>query len=138
MSDQALRNKGLKVTTPRLKILQLFEAKQTHLSADEVHSMIKEGGEPVGLATVYRVLTQFEQAGILVRHHFEDDRAVFELVQDNHHDHIVCARCSKVEEFFDETIEVRQAEIAQQHGFTLTDHAMTLYGVCSACQKEAA
>ncbi len=135
MESQDLRNAGLKVTVPRLKILALFEHSKTrHLSAEDVYKLLLEGGDDIGLATVYRVLTQFEAAGLLQRHHFEGGHSVFEVNHGTHHDHIVCLRCGSVCEFVDELIEQRQRAIAQQLGFDLTDHALYLYGICPACQ----
>lgn len=126
-----LKNAGLKATLPRLKILELFEkSEQRHLSAEDIYKVMIGNGEDVGLATVYRVLTQFEQAGLLVRHHFESGKAVFELNHGSHHDHIVCIKCGRVEEFYDEEIEKRQKSAAEKYGFTMQDHALTIYGVC--------
>lgn len=126
-----LKNAGLKATLPRLKILELFENSiERHLSAEDIYKIMITNGEDVGLATVYRVLTQFEQAGLLVRHHFESGKAVFELNQGSHHDHIVCVKCGRVEEFYDEEIEKRQKNAAEQHGFTMQDHSLTIYGLC--------
>ena len=128
---QDLKNVGLKATLPRLKVLGLFEnSVQRHLSAEDVYRMLLTSGEDVGLATVYRVLTQFEQAGILVRHHFESDKAVFELNQGGHHDHIVCLQCGRVEEFFDEEIEKRQKKAATERGFKIHDHSLYIYADC--------
>ncbi|AKR43709.1 ferric iron uptake transcriptional regulator [Methylophilus sp. TWE2] len=126
-----LKNAGLKATLPRLKILELFEnSEQRHLSAEDIYKVMITNGEDVGLATVYRVLTQFEQAGLLVRHHFESGKAVFELNEGSHHDHIVCVKCGRVEEFYDEEIEKRQKAAAEKHGFTMQDHSLTIYGMC--------
>lgn len=126
-----LKNAGLKATLPRLKILELFEnSEQRHLSAEDIYKVMITNGEDVGLATVYRVLTQFEQAGLLVRHHFESGKAVFELNEGSHHDHIVCVKCGRVEEFYDEEIEKRQKVAAEKHGFTMQDHSLTIYGMC--------
>ena len=138
MHDDELKNAGLKATLPRLKVLSLFEhSAERHLSAEDVYKILLSTGEDVGLATVYRVLTQFEQAGLLVRHHFESGKAVFELNQGGHHDHIVCIKCGRVEEFYDEEIEKRQKMAATDRGFTMQDHALTIYGLCSKqpCQK---
>ncbi len=127
-----LKASGLKATLPRLKILQVFQTSAVrHLSAEDVYKALLAESMDVGLATVYRVLTQFEQAGILSRHHFEAGKAVFELDEGNHHDHLVCLDCGRVEEFFDEEIERRQYKIAEAHGFSLTDHALSLYGNCT-------
>jgi len=128
---QELKNAGLKATLPRLKVLSLFESSdRRHLSAEDVYRMLLSGGEDVGLATVYRVLTQFEQAGLLVRHHFESDKAVFELNQGGHHDHIVCLQCGRVEEFCDEEIEMRQKKAAEERGFTIHEHSLYIYADC--------
>lgn len=133
--SQQLKNAGLKVTIPRLKVLQILEqAPQHHLSAENVFKALIEMGEDVGLATVYRVLTQFESAGLVVRHHFEGGHSVFELNQEAHHDHIVCTTCGVVEEFFDAVIEERQRDIAKEKNFQMLDHALTIYGVCASCQ----
>ncbi|MES9938403.1 MAG: ferric iron uptake transcriptional regulator, partial [Sedimenticola sp.] len=118
MEDQDIRNAGLKVTVPRLKILELLEKSgQRHVSAEDVYKMLLEAGEEIGLATVYRVLTQFEAAGLVERNNFEGGHSVFELNRGEHHDHIVCVLCGKVAEFFDETIEKRQQQIAEKYGF---------------------
>ncbi|HEY0268911.1 MAG TPA: ferric iron uptake transcriptional regulator [Methyloradius sp.] len=127
-----LKNAGLKATLPRLKVLSLFESsKERHLSAEDVYKILLTTGEDVGLATVYRVLTQFEQAGLLVRHHFESGKAVFELNQGGHHDHIVCIKCGRVEEFCDEEIEKRQKLAASERGFTIQEHSLYIYGICT-------
>jgi Fur family transcriptional regulator, ferric uptake regulator len=127
-----LKNAGLKATLPRLKVLSLFEnGKQRHMSAEDVYKILLTTGEDVGLATVYRVLTQFEQAGLLVRHHFESGKAVFELNQGGHHDHIVCLQCGRVEEFYDEEIEKRQSLAATDHGFKIHDHSLYIYADCT-------
>jgi Fur family ferric uptake transcriptional regulator len=129
---QDLKNAGLKATLPRLKVLSLFESsEQRHLSAEDVYKMLLTSGEDVGLATVYRVLTQFEQAGLLMRHHFEGGKSVFELKQEGHHDHIVCMQCGRVEEFFDEEIENRQKKAATDRGFTIHDHSLYIYADCT-------
>jgi Fur family transcriptional regulator, ferric uptake regulator len=127
-----LKNAGLKATLPRLKVLSLFEhSKERHLSAEDVYKILLTTGEDVGLATVYRVLTQFEQAGLLVRHHFESGKAVFELNQGGHHDHIVCLQCGRVEEFCDDEIELRQQQVATERGFTIHDHSLHIYADCT-------
>ncbi|NQV70963.1 MAG: ferric iron uptake transcriptional regulator [Pseudohongiella sp.] len=132
---QELKKAGLKVTLPRVKILQMLESSETrHLSAEDVYKALIEADEDVGLATVYRVLTQFETAGLVMRHHFEGGSSVFELTTANHHDHIVCHNCGVVEEFFDEVIEIQQEKIAKKYGFKITDHSLYLYGVCKKCQ----
>lgn len=131
-----LKNTGLKTTLPRLKILNLFEQSSIrHLSAEDVFKELLHEGEDIGLATVYRVLTQFEQAGLLERHHFESGKAVFELKREGHHDHLVCLQCGRVEEFYDSEIEKRQLAIAKDRGFKLQEHSLSLYADCtkSAC-----
>ena len=136
MENQDLKKAGLKVTAPRIKILQFLEnSRQRHMSAEEVYKALLESGEDIGLATVYRVLTQFEQAGMVKRHHFEGGQAVFEIEHGTHHDHILCVKCGKVDEFVDELIEQRQRAIADQKGYSMTDHSLYIYGVCPACQK---
>lgn len=136
--NQELRAAGLKVTVPRLKILELLEKSEVrHLAAEDVYKMLLESGDDVGLATVYRVLTQFESAGLVKRHHFEGGRSVFELSRHEmeHHDHIVCVKCGRVEEFFDELIEKRQHEIAEAAGFEVTEHSHYIYGICPDCKR---
>ena len=126
-----LKSAGLKSTLPRLKVLSLFESgNDRHLSAEDVYKKLLASGDDVGLATVYRVLNQFEQAGLLVKHHFEGDKSVFELNQGEHHDHIVCLQCGRVEEFFDATIELRQKKAAAERGFELHDHSLYIYANC--------
>ena len=126
-----LKTTGLKATAPRLKILNLFEhSKVRHLAAEDVYRLLLNEGLDIGLATVYRVLTQFEQAGLLTRHHFESGKAVFELNQGHHHDHLVCITCGRVEEFFDPDIEQRQTQIASERGFAIREHALYLYAEC--------
>ena len=135
MESADIKKAGLKVTLPRIKILDIMESSSTrHLSAEDVYKHLLEDGEEVGLATVYRVLTQFETAGLVTRHHFDEGHSVFELNQGAHHDHIVCVKCGKVEEFVDEMIEQRQKDIAAKAGFQITDHCLYIYGVCEACQ----
>lgn len=130
-----LRNTGLKATLPRLKVLDLFQhAKERHLSAEDVYKHLLSDNADVGLATVYRVLTQFEQAGLLVRHHFESGKAVFELNEGSHHDHLVCLQCGRVEEFYDSEIEKRQTRIAKERGFDIHDHSLYLYADCTKTQ----
>ncbi len=127
-----LKSSGLKATLPRLKILEIFQNSTVrHLSAEDVYKQLLAENLDVGLATVYRVLTQFEQAGLLSRNHFESGKAVFELDQGAHHDHLVCLDCGRVEEFFDEEIEKRQQRIAAERGFKLSEHALSLYGNCT-------
>jgi Fur family ferric uptake transcriptional regulator len=130
-NSQDLKTIGLKATAPRLRILDLFQAsKVRHLSAEDVYRMLIAENLDVGLATVYRVLTQFEHAGLLQRHHFESGKAVFELNQGTHHDHLVCLQCGRVEEFVDAEIEKRQERIAKQHGFAIHEHALSIYADC--------
>jgi Fur family transcriptional regulator, ferric uptake regulator len=129
---QSLKESGLKATLPRRKILELFESsKVRHLSAEDVYKALMGEGLDVGLATVYRVLTQFEQAGLLTRQNFEHGKAVFELNQGGHHDHLVCLQCGRVEEFYDPDIERRQTEVARQRGFALHGHSLALYADCT-------
>ena len=126
-----LKSMGLKATLPRLKILEIFQqGKQRHMSAEDVYRELLAEQQDIGLATVYRVLTQFEQAGLLKRSNFESGKAVFELDHGQHHDHLVCVQCGRVEEFYDPEIEKRQQIIAKEHGFVLQDHALSLYGRC--------
>ncbi len=135
--NQELRKAGLKVTLPRVKILQIMESSDTKLlSAEDVYKALIDADEDVGLATVYRVLTQFESAGLVMRHHFEGGSSVFELTTLDHHDHIVCQTCGSVEEFYDVVIEEQQEKIAKKYGFKITDHSMYLYGVCKDCQAK--
>ncbi|MGQ0834731.1 MAG: ferric iron uptake transcriptional regulator [Gammaproteobacteria bacterium] len=131
MEGKDLRKAGLKVTLPRLKILEILESSKTHhLSAEAIYRNLLESNEDIGLATVYRVLTQFEAAGLVTRHHFEDGMAVFELNHGVHHDHIVCLDCGRVEEFMDAGIEDRQTAVADRLGFEIQDHSLILYGRC--------
>jgi Fur family ferric uptake transcriptional regulator len=131
-SPQDLKDAGLKATLPRLKIINLFESsKVRHLTAEDVYKLLLGEGLDIGLATVYRVLTQFEQAGLLVRHHFESGKAVFELNQGTHHDHLVCMQCGRVEEFYDPEIEKRQVKVARDRGFEISEHALYLYADCT-------
>ena len=128
----SLHASGLKATLPRLKVLRIFhEHGRRHLSAEDVYKALLTEGSDIGLATVYRVLMQFVQAGLLERQRFEGDKAVFELNEGRHHDHLVCVRCGRVEEFVDAKIERRQEQIAAERGFELKEHALSLYGVCS-------
>ena len=133
--SQELRNIGLKATLPRIKILDLFQKAKasgnSHLTAEEVHQQLAQEDMDIGLATVYRVLTQFEQAGLLIRHFFESNRAVFELNEGEHHDHLVCLQCGHVEEFYDPEIERRQIRIALERGFAVAEHALYLYADCT-------
>ncbi len=131
METQDLKKAGLKATLPRIRILQILESsKQRHMSAEDVYKALLEAGEDVGLATVYRVLTQFESAELVVRDHFESGQAVFELNEGGHHDHIVCAQCGKIVEFVDPTIENRQRRVAEKAGFGIRDHSLIIYGDC--------
>ncbi|MBY0467561.1 MAG: ferric iron uptake transcriptional regulator [Burkholderiaceae bacterium] len=134
-----LKSSGLKATLPRIKILEVFQQTvQRHLTAEDVYKVLLADGSDVGLATVYRVLMQFEQAGILSRNHFESGKSVFELNEGKHHDHLVCLDCGRVEEFFDAEIEKRQRAVAQSRGFDLQEHALSLYAVCAKknCQHK--
>ena len=133
MTDpKELRSTGLKVTAPRLRVLELFQTSpERHLTAEDVYRRLLDEHADIGLATVYRVLTQFEQAGVLVRHHFEGGKAVYELNEGTHHDHLVCLDCGRVEEFYDAEIEKRQAAVAKVKGFTIADHALSLYAHCT-------
>ena len=138
MESQDLKNVGLKATLPRIKILHFLEqSKIRHMSAEDLYKALLESGEEVGLATVYRVLTQFEQAGLISRHHFEGGQSVFELNEGKHHDHILCIKCGKVDEFIDKVIEERQQKIASEKGYDMTDHSLYIYGICNECQKKA-
>ena len=138
METQDLKKAGLKATLPRIKILSILESSETrHMSAEDVYKALLESGEEVGLATVYRVLTQFEAAGLVSRHHFEGGHSVFELNQGDHHDHILCVKCGRVDEFVDETIEERQRAIAAKYGYSITDHSLYIYGICADCRKRS-
>ncbi len=133
---EGLKKAGLKATLPRLKILRILEsAPQPHLTAEDVYKQLLGAGEDVGLATVYRVLTQFESAGLVIRHNFEGGRAVFEINHGGHHDHMVCVECGRVFEFVDTQIEERQRKVAEKAGFAIDDHALYLYGVCEGMRK---
>jgi len=138
LDTKELRSFGLKATLPRIKILEILE-RQTessnhHLTAEQIYKILIKSNEDIGLATVYRVLTQFESSGIVRRHHFEGGNSVFELESGTHHDHILCVKCGQVAEFTDDVIEQRQKEVAVRLGFTLTDHSLYLYGYCTACK----
>jgi len=136
MDHQKLRTAGLKITAPRMKILELLEnADPHHLSAEDVYRILREADHDVAFATIYRVLTQFEEAKLIKRHNFEGGRSVFELEKHEHHDHLVCISCNRVEEFVDEVIEAHQLEIAKKKKFRLTDHNLTIYGVCEKCDQ---
>jgi len=138
VESEDLKKLGLKATAPRMKILSFLEtSKVRHMSAEEVYKALLEAGEDIGLATVYRVLTQFEAAGLVSRHHFEGGNSVFEIESGKHHDHILCVKCGRVDEFVDETIESRQRKIADEKGYAMTDHALYIYGICSSCQKKS-
>ena len=129
---QELKSNGLKATLPRIKILEVFQkSPQRHMTAEDVFKALLAEGSDVGLATVYRVLMQFEQAGILSRNHFEGGKSVFELDQGQHHDHLVCLDCGRVEEFYDAEIEKRQHDVARTKGFDIADHALSLYAHCT-------
>lgn len=137
MESKDLKKAGLKVTLPRMKILEILdEGDARHFSAEDVYKQLLEAGEEIGLATVYRVLTQFEGAGLVNRHHFEGGHSVFELNRGPHHDHILCVRCGRVDEFVDETIEELQEAIAARAGYRMTDHSLYIYGICKECQKQ--
>jgi Fur family transcriptional regulator, ferric uptake regulator len=139
LGNQELRKAGLKVTLPRVKVLQLLEnAKPRHMSAEDIYRALVEAGDDVGLATVYRVLTQFEAVDIVKRHYFEGGHSVFELNQGHHHDHLVCVKCARIEEFVDEVIEERQLQIAESAGYKITDHSLNIYGVCAGCSLGSA
>lgn len=136
MSSHDLREAGLKATVPRVKILEIMERSTVrHFSAEDIYKALLDDGEEVGIATIYRVLTQFESAGLVTRHHFEGGISVFELDDGEHHDHILCIKCGKVEEFVDNVIEQRQKAIATEAGFSMTDHKLNIYGICRDCQK---
>ncbi len=131
MGSKELKQAGLKVTLPRMKILKMLRQDSPHLTAEVIHRLLADSGEDIGLPTVYRVLTQFETAGLVKRHHFESGQSVFELNQGEHHDHILCLDCGRIEEFCDEAIEQRQRLIAERLGFELTEHRLILYGHCT-------
>ena len=133
MESSELRKAGLKVTLPRMKILEILETSETrHMSAEDVYKVLLEAEEEIGLATVYRVLTQFEAAGLVSRHHFEGGHSVFEMNEGHHHDHIVCNQCGKVVEFVEETIERCQEKVARKAGFSIRDHSLIIYGDCTS------
>ncbi len=137
MDSTDLKQAGLKTTLPRLRVLSILEnSKVKHLSAEDVYKELLEEKESTGLATVYRVLTQFESAGLVIRHNFEGDRSVFELNDEDHHDHMVCVKCGKVIEFFDQRIETQQDKVAESHDFLIQDHSLTLYGLCKHCHEK--
>jgi Fur family ferric uptake transcriptional regulator len=135
MDAQDLKSAGLKVTLPRLKILEVLEKNPNHhLSAEDIYRALIEQNEEVGVATIYRVLTQFEESGIVNKLNFENNLSVYELSNVEHHDHLVCVKCNEIVEFQDDVIESHQLQIAKQHGFQLTDHSLYLYGLCRRCQ----
>ena len=137
MENSDIKNAGLKVTLPRMKILELLEnSEDRHLKAEDIYKILLDSGEEIALATVYRVLTQFETAGLVERHHFDGGHAVFELNDGSHHDHLVDIETGKVVEFYDEIIEQRQKEIASKYGFTITEHTMVLYGHFDKTQED--
>ncbi len=137
-TNQDLRKVGLKVTLPRMRILELLEsAEQHHMSAEDVYKTLIEQGEDIGLATVYRVLTQFEQAGIVERHNFDNNLSVFEIAQDTHHDHMICDVCGKIIEFHNKVIEDEQKSLVKEFNFTLSGHSLVLYGVCDNAECQA-
>lgn len=137
MNNTDLRKVGLKVTIPRLKVLEIFEKNATeHLSAEDIYKALLEEGSDVGLATVYRVLTQFEAAGLISRHNFIGGQAVYELTAEHHHDHMICVKCNRVEEFSDPVIERRQEEVAKTMGYEIVDHALNIYGICQSCREK--
>ena len=136
-SSEELKKAGLKKTLPRLKVLGILEeAADQHFTAEEVYKSLLSSGEEIGLATVYRVLTQFEDAQLVIRHNFEGGRSVFELNDGKHHDHLVCVKCDKVIEFFNPEIESLQSKVAKQHNFTLQEHSLVMYGLCDDCTKQ--
>ena len=137
MNIEELKSTGLKATLPRLKILEIFQkGTQRHMTAEDVFRILLEERSDIGLATVYRVLMQFEQAGLLIRSNFESGKAIYELDEGQHHDHFVCTACGKVEEFFDAEIERRQQIVAKAKGWVVQDHSMALYGHCAECAKQ--
>ena len=137
MEGKDIKKAGLKVTLPRLKVLEILEVSaQRHMSAEDVYkALLVEGGE-IGLATVYRVLTQFEDAGLVSRLSIDGGHAVFELEDGVHHDHLLCVSCNQIEEFVDEVIEQRQRAIAEDKGFKMTEHSLYIYGICKGCQAD--
>ena len=135
MDKSQLKAAGLKITTPRLKILELLaKNRDQHFSAEEIYKKLSKADADLSLATIYRVLTQFESAGLVIRHNFEEGYSVFELNEGEHHDHLVCNKCRKVMEFYDEVIEERQLDIAKHYGFEMTNHSLNIYGVCADCR----
>ncbi len=141
VDNQDLRKAGLKVTVPRMKVLEVLEQRldsteHHHLTAEDIYRQLMDADSDIGLATVYRVLSQFEEAGLVTRHHFEGGQALFELNRGRHHDHIVCVQCGKVEEFVDDVIEDRQSRIAKQRNFDLANHSLVLYANCRGCDQD--
>ena len=137
MENQDLRKAGLKVTLPRMKILEILEqSTKQHLSAEDIYRVLLDSEEEIGLATIYRVLTQFEGAGLVMRHHFEGGQAVFELDRGKHHDHLICIKCGKIVEFVNASIEEQQKKIAEDAGFKITDHSLIIYGECNSSECE--
>lgn len=135
MKKNHLKAAGLKMTTPRMRILDLLTTLgDRHLSAEEIYQQLSQSDSDISIATIYRVLTQFEAAGLVIRHNFEENYSVFELNQGDHHDHLVCMKCRKVVEFHDEVIEARQEELTKKLGFVIKDHCLTIYGLCATCQ----
>ena len=136
MEKNHLKAAGLKITTPRMRILDLLTTSGArHLSAEEIYQQLYQSDSDISIATIYRVLTQFEAAGLVIRHNFEENHSVFELNHGEHHDHLVCMKCRKVVEFHDQIIEARQEELTRQFGFVMKDHCLTIYGVCQDCQS---
>ena len=139
LESKDIRKVGLKVTLPRLKILEMLESGESrHMSAEDLYKALLDSGEEIGLATVYRVLTQFETAGLVNRLNFESGHSVFEINEGKHHDHMLCVKCGRVDEFIDDAIEARQTAIAARMGYEMTDHSLYIYGVCPDCQAEVA
>lgn len=137
MENNDLKKAGLKATTPRIKILEILEQNiPRHVSAEDVYKALLATGEEVGLATVYRVLQQFETAGLVKRHHFEGGHSLYELHHGDHHDHLMCVKCGRVDEFVDSMIEERQKVVAQHAGYQMTDHALCIYGICPQCRQK--
>ncbi|MES9903604.1 MAG: ferric iron uptake transcriptional regulator [Sedimenticola sp.] len=137
MVIDGLKEAGLRTTVPRLKILKILEDKgKSHLSAEDVYRILIESGDDVGIATVYRVLAQFESAGVVKKHTFNSERSVYELAEEDHHDHIICTQCGKIEEFFDPELEAKQESIAAKFGFRLFYHDMNMYGLCASCLEK--
>jgi Fur family ferric uptake transcriptional regulator len=135
VQNAELKKAGLKATLPRVRVLEVLDSSgKRHMSAEDVYKALLDAGDNVGIATVYRVLTQFESAHLVVRHHFEGAQSVFELNKGVHHDHILCLKCNRIEEFADPVIEERQTEIAKRAGFRMTDHSLYIYGICASCR----